>query len=786
MPKDGKKTSNPTGGIKGDLPDIRTEYEPKGKEYDVLKYVYRRYYDIFNDPKRNEIIGNIDRWRRNWEALRTARDPDDWQANYFIPLTTSVVEQLLAEMIDQNPRPIILPRSRDDKPKSTVMRHIFDYSWEVADSDIELFDIIKDSLIEGTAIGQEYYFRDRRIIKRPARIEKKGDKKEVVYEEVDEVDYDDVYLESVRNDDFYVDPDSRDLNRGAYKAKDCFRRYIMDIDDYRTFFVNSAWDHLGNAKLVEAGKGDTNYYEFYKPPQNIDRGRQVEVLWYWARKPEDLLVIVANDVIVRMGPNPYNHKQLPFARAVDIRRTHQFYGKGEAELLDSINEELNTYRRQLMDRAHLDIDKMAFVSRNETLDERDLIARPHGLVPVEDPESIRFAEYGDVPRSVQLLQEQLAGDAVKVTGMEDRNQGLPTPSTATEAAILKESTLKRVKMKLRMLEKGFLVDVGRLRVANIIQFYSQPRLERIVGPEDSQKFKQQIEKLSLENKLVIENGQFFKKGFRELRLEDKNLFLDAAGAVQERAYKGISFFEATPDTFIPTARGGFDIRFEAGSTMPVSKPLMQAKITEMFDRLAPIAVNGVGWDITKLGDAVLDANDLDPEDFHLESQEPEDPMQGRNRKLVQLATTENEMVIKGEPIPPFGTPGSSPIHTEIHIAFLRSDKIQFTDRDMQMAQQLTQGLQTGQDTEGLIRQITEQSPAIKLLVHILGEMMVQQVRLEGSKQQQGQVTNAGQPQPAPQPPPVNEMAAGQGNTQNEMGAIMPNRIQGGGDVAQGL
>jgi hypothetical protein len=567
------------------------------------------------------------------------------------------------------------------------------------------------------------------------------------------------------------------------------RRYILDIDDFRTFFVGSNWDSLSNAKLVIPGKGDTNYYEFYKPPQGIDLGRQVEVLWYWSRKPEDSLVIVANDVVVRMGPNPYSHKQLPFARAVDVRRTHQFYGKGEAELLDSIQEELNTYRRQLMDRAHLDIDKMAFVSRNETLDERDLIARPHGLVPVEDPESIKFAEYGDVPRSVELLQSHLQTDAVKVTGIEDRQQGMPSPSTATEAAILKESTLKRVKMKLRLLEKGFLVDVGRLRVANIIQFYSQPKLERIAGPESSEKARIAIEKLSLENKLVIENGDFYKKSYRDLRLQDKNLFIDEAGDVQERPMKGISFFEATPDTFIPMARGGFDIRFEAGSTMPISKPLMQAKIVEMFDRLAPVAAQGLGYDMVKLGDALLDANDLDPEDFHLEDNAPQDPMQGRNSKLVQLATTENEMVAKGEAIPPLGTPGSSPIHTEIHIAFLKSPSIQFNPADMQIAQQLQQQVQAGGDVTQVLSQVAKQSPAIQLLVHILGEMMVQQARLEGNKEQQGRLTPGGgqaaQSSPAASQPMTNN-ASGQGNMGNEMRQVMPSRVQGGADVARGF
>ena len=782
MSKKDNQVSNPATKVY----NIRNEYKPTGKEADVLKYVYRRYYDIKNDPKRQEIIGNVDRWRRNWEAFRTARDPDDWQSNYFIPLTTSVIEQLLAEMIDQNPRPIILPLSREDKPKATVMRHIFDYTWEVADSDIELFDVIKDALVEGTGLAQEYYFKDRRIIKRLAGFEGKGDKRKPIYEDVEEVDYDDVYMESVRSDDIFIDPDARDVNRGSYKAKDFIRRYILDIDDFRTFFVGSNWDMLGNAKLVEPGKGDTNYYEYYQPPQGIDRGRQVEVLWKWARKPEDALDIVANDVVIRMGPNPYSHKQLPLARAVDVRRTHQFYGKGESELLDSIQEELNTYRRQLMDRAHLDIDKMVFVSRNENLDERDLIARPHALIPVEDPESIRFAEYSDVPRSVEMIQNHLMNDGVRVTGVENRDQGLPTPSTATEAAILGEKTLKRVKMKLRLLEKGFLVDIGRLRVSNIIQFYSQPKLERIVGPQASEAARIQIEKLSMENKLVIDDGQFFKKSFKELRLQDKNLFIDEAGNVAERPMKGISFFEATPDTFIPMARGGFDIRFVAGSTMPISKPLMQAKIVEMFDRLAPIAAQGQGYDIVKLGDAVLDANDLDPEDFHLEDQAPQDPMQGRNSKLVQLATQENEMVANGEPIPPLGTPGSSPIHTEIHIAFLKSPKIEFTPQDMQVAQQLSQEVQGGGDVTQIIGRITKQSPAIQLLVHILGEIMVQQARLSGNDAQQGRLTPGGGQQPQIPQGQITNNASGQGNMGNEMKQIMPNRMQGGADVPRGF
>ncbi len=80
--------------------------------------------------------------------------------------------------------------------------------------------------------------------------------------------------------------------------------------------------------------------------------------------------------------------------------------------------------------------------------------------------------------------------------------------------------------------------------------------------------------------------------------------------------------------------------------------------------------------------------------------------------------------------------------------------------------------------------ITRQSPAIQLLVHILGEMMVQKARMGAAEQQQG-VLQPGGGQPQPQQPPKSEpMTIGQGNTNNPMQNAMPNRMQGGGDVAQ--
>src|SRR3990167_9710810 len=310
---------------------IRAYYQPEGAEKKELQSTYERYDAMKNSSDRKVAEKEWEKGRRQWEAMREERGEDEWQSNHVVPLTTAVVETALSEIIDQPPKPFILPRGREDVPKSMVMGHIFDYTWEISDSDLEEEDVLHDALIEGTGIGQEYFYSDIRKIKTKL---KKNSKTE--WDEEDQVDYNDSYLECVKNDDFFIDENARSF-RGPYAARDCIRRYIMHIDDFKQFFKGPVWDPLGNAKFVIPG-GSTDYYEWYKPPQGIDHKNYVEALWHWVVKPTDWLKIVVNDVMVVMGPNPYKHKQLPFARAIDVKRTHRFYGKGESALLESIQD----------------------------------------------------------------------------------------------------------------------------------------------------------------------------------------------------------------------------------------------------------------------------------------------------------------------------------------------------------------------------------------------------------------------------------------------------------------
>jgi hypothetical protein len=719
---------------------IRGIYNPQGNQKAMLQRVYDRYTAMRDSPDRKEAEREWERGRKQWEAFRVERSDDEWQSNHVVPLTTSVVESAISEIIDQSPQPLILPRGSEDIPQATVMSHVFTYTWEESDSDLEFEDIVHDALIEGTGIGQEYFYSDLRKIKTSRKAGKNDE-----WEEEDMVDYNDCYLECVKNDDFFVDENARGF-RGPYTARDAVRRYIMHIDDFRGFFKGPVWDPLGNAKLVTPG-GDTNYYEWYKPPQGIDHSKYVEVLWYWAEKPDDWLCIVANDIMVVMGPNPYKHKKLPFARAVDVKRTHKFYGKGEAALLESIQDELNILRRMVIDRNHLDIDKMFIGSNRLNLSEDDLIARPHGFIPTDDPNSMKPVEYNDVPRSVELSMKHLEDDATVVTGVNPRAQALPTTGTATEAAILKESTLKRIRLKVRRIEREFLTRIARLRVSNILQYYSQPKLEEIVGDANSSQYKEQIATLQQKGLLLEKDGKQYEKKFREIRLDGAEFIPDAKGIPQKKTIQGFSFFGLNPEYFLPK-RGSFTVKFAAGSTLPISKPLQQSKATEMYDRLIQLALGAPDtYDPKKLGDMLIRVNDMNPSDFSADQAMPQDDTEARTQMAIELAQIENNRMMRGEAIP--STPYAPAMHTLIHVRLTASPNFQ---------------------------ELTQDNPIVKNITdHIVGEIAAQQERGEGT-------VNA--PLPGGQQQPMAGAPGGpmQPPQEMQMADVMPGKIQGGGQV----
>jgi NAD-dependent SIR2 family protein deacetylase len=81
---------------------------------------------------------------------------------------------------------------------------------------------------------------------------------------------------------------------------------------------------------------------------------------------------------------------------------------------------------------------------------------------------------------------------IDLSKMEEEVTGVTSPmssGTATEAAIFKEATMKVLQYKVWRWSRELLWDIYALRVPNIVQFYSEPNIEQIVGAQKAAEFR---------------------------------------------------------------------------------------------------------------------------------------------------------------------------------------------------------------------------------------------------------------------------------------------------------
>jgi hypothetical protein len=175
---------------------------------------------------------------------------------------------------------------------------------------------------------------------------------------------------------------------------------------------------------------------------------------------------------------------------------------------------------------------------------------------------------------------------------------------------------------------------------------------------------------------------------------------------------------------------------------------MQEKASAMFDRLIQLPQI---YAPEKLGDALLEVHDYDPDEFKPDKQVEEQLQTNLVGKSLQVAQVENQEILKGKELPP--TPYAMEPHTEAHVAMINSPEVM---------------------------ELPPDSPILANLVrHIQGELQAQQQRqsvMSGKPGMEGYKSPSGPSAPTMGDvnPAMSEPTA-MGNQQG--GAINPNTNQ---------
>lgn len=618
-----------------DQKEANQSYKPTKKERKIRRKIWERYRAMADNGWRQDAEDDWamgDRMFRQWVP---EHDPDDWRANIMLPDGFAAIQAQMQETIERLSRPEIMRVEDSDKAKEELANAVMTYNMDRTNFDYQYYKAKLVATIRGTAFLFDYYRVDKRTVHDLVGINSDGT---LQYKDKEVTDFDDDYTEQIDNEYIFVDEAASHIDY----ARDMVRREIIHIDEFNRIYDTKP-DFQDTEYVMEGG--DTGTRAFFQKPEDMEE-EDVELLHYYNRATDEYNVL-ANNVVIRMGPIPYKHKELPIAVVYHYAVPGNFWGMGIPKVIWALTEERRSLRNLNLDRQKLQLQKMFLIADDVVLDEEELIARPHGMIEVAANgkplnQVIVPLEYGDVPASYYKTEETLLEDIRRAHGIDDRIQGVNVGGTATEAAMLKESSQRRINMIARLVEMDTLVRLGRIKWSNIQFFYPAPRIEKVVESNEERE----------------------KKVYRTIRTQGKTFDIVKDPGTGQTTLR---FNESTDDSSFKLDKkmasfmeGDTDIRVSSEASSFTPKPIHQAKITEMFTLLmSNPAIMGT-LDPKKAVFRYLEVNDESPSNW----------MRGSGKtpaEMRALAEGENMVMASGIMLP--GTPDADEEHTLVHLNY---------------------------------------------------------------------------------------------------------------------
>ena len=393
------------------------------------------------------------KWLSYYKAYRAHLDRKDEginRSNLFIPYSFQTVETIMPRMVASKPRLLVLPREEEDKKNAEVNQALIDYDWSQADMEAEIETIVRAGLIYGTAVVKTTWDADNDIPKAK-------------------------YVDGL---DFYPDPQANGIESMQYaihrvmrSAKDIKKTYGFEVPD----------GHEGDPERVSSSRNAISGIETVKAPAKSGKIEVIECWW-----DDRVVTVVARKFVVRDEKNTYGW--IPFEFFRDYIIPNEFYGIGEIEHINLLQQEANSLRNQVMDNNNLIINSMWKRRRSSGVNPRSMVSRPGGIIDVSQMDDIEPLVQTPLPAYVFSLQEVIHTDIQQTTGVSDYQAGVNSQTaaggvnqTATGISLIQEAGNMRFRLKLRHLEDT-LRGIGTKFLAMNQTLLTSPKVIRIVGP----------------------------------------------------------------------------------------------------------------------------------------------------------------------------------------------------------------------------------------------------------------------------------------------------------------
>ena len=264
--------------------------------------------------------------------------------------------------------------------------------------------------------------------------------------------------------------------------------YIIHATTKSLDWANSSFP-MYKGKFTANSNGTNNIMDngFLNTIGALAEKNEVLVLECWVKPgnamlPQGGLVTIVGDKLVQvLNKYPYDHGQYPFCK-LDNVPTGRFYTTSMIEDLIPIQREYNRTRSQIIENKNL-MSKQKLLAVKGSIDAKQITSEPGQVVyytaGFEKPIPLPTA---NLPAYVLQEVQQLQQDMDDMSGQHEvsRGQNPSQVTAATALSFLKEQDDTRLSGTIESLESA-LESLGRQVLSNVIQYWTTPRLVRVVG-----------------------------------------------------------------------------------------------------------------------------------------------------------------------------------------------------------------------------------------------------------------------------------------------------------------
>lgn len=502
-----------------DMPVVPEEV--RKKDAPKIRFVKKLMDEAVQD--RSQYTSN---WTRYWNFYESRQWPTkriQWRAYLVINYIFANIENIVAVMTDNRPKINLLPADKAQTEYVEILQALLDMIWRRRNVLFQVQNALRNAMIFGVGFLKVYWDADLDDGKGDVNVS--APDPTTIYVDPGASDFDDaewvlwadyVSLDHIKRNypakGRYVRPgaapalnwkEERRLAQGSgnplhdnveFISPGFDRLEVAGNTEYSTPPVKSgAHKQPNRVLLTEAWFRDDETFVTEEKIKVIDpddgtvrfETREVENIKY----PDGRLVTIAGNVVLQDIPSPYRHGKWPFVKIVDNCRPNTFYGRGEVELLEDLQKELNKRRSQVLDYANLLGNGVWIIDHDSGVNPDMITNRPGLIITKMGGREVRREKAPEIPQYLVDLQERTVRDMQNITGIHDTLGGVIPKGIRTGAGMIEAQDIAstRLRLKVRNLEHS-LIQMGRLMIYLIQQYYNPARVVRILGKDGAVEF----------------------------------------------------------------------------------------------------------------------------------------------------------------------------------------------------------------------------------------------------------------------------------------------------------